>query len=81
MAAELTSLAKLSVGQRGKVVSLGAKGRLRQRMLDFGLILATQVEALHESPAHDPKAYCIRGAVIALRSEDAETIIIELDNQ
>lgn len=79
MAAELMSLAKLSVGQRAKVVSLGAKDRLRQRMLDFGLTQATQVEALHESPAHDPKAYCIRGAVIALRSEDANTVIVELD--
>lgn len=81
MAAELISLAKLSVGQRAKVVSLGAKDRLRQRMLDFGLVLATQVEALHASPAHDPKAYSIRGAVIALRSEDASTVIVELDRR
>lgn len=80
MATKLTSLAKMSIGQRGKVVSLGAKDKLRQRMLDFGLIHETPVEVLHESPLQDPKAYCIRGAVIALRSEDAGTVTVELDN-
>jgi len=35
------------------------------------------VEALQKSPSGDPTAYFIRGAVIALRSEDAGKILVE----
>ncbi len=49
----------------------------RRRMLDLGLIIDTVVEALLKSPAGDPVAYDIRGAVIALRSEDAGKIIVD----
>ncbi|MBT9176273.1 MAG: hypothetical protein DDT20_00586 [Firmicutes bacterium] len=80
MATNLMSLAEMSVGQRGRVIYLGAKDRLRQKMLGLGLICATPVEVLHESPMQDPKAYCIRGAVIALRSEDASQVTVELDS-
>jgi ferrous iron transport protein A len=47
-------------------------------MLDLGLICGTRVEALQKSPSGDPTAYEIRGAVIALRSEEAAQILIEV---
>jgi ferrous iron transport protein A len=47
-------------------------------MLDLGLIQGTRVEALQKSPSGDPIAYEIRGAVIALRSEEASQILVEL---
>ncbi|MBA1336276.1 MAG: Ferrous iron transport protein A [Firmicutes bacterium] len=46
-------------------------------MLDLGLILDTVVEAIAKSPSGDPTAYQIRGAVIALRSEEAGKILVE----
>lgn len=48
-------------------------------MLDLGLISGTVVEAMHKSPSGDPTAYNIRGAVIALRSEEAGKILVELN--
>ncbi|NLA26292.1 MAG: ferrous iron transport protein A, partial [Firmicutes bacterium] len=45
-------------------------------MLDLGLTFRTEVAALHKSPWGDPTAYYIRGAVIALRSQDASKIFI-----
>ena len=47
------------------------------RLLDLGLIAGTEVMALEQSPSGDPIAYFIRGAVIALRSEDASQILVE----
>jgi len=47
-------------------------------MLDLGLVIDTVVEALRKSPSGDPTAYEIRGAVIALRSEEASQILVEL---
>ena len=61
-----------------KYIPLNAlPGATRRLMLDLGLILDTVVEALLKSPAGDPVAYDIRGAVIALRSEEAQKILVE----
>ncbi|HZK28267.1 MAG TPA: FeoA family protein, partial [Thermoclostridium sp.] len=46
--------------------------------LDLGLVSNTAIEALQKSPSGDPTAYQIRGAVIALRKEDAFNILVEL---
>lgn len=46
-------------------------------MLDLGLVQGTTIEALQKSPSGDPVAYFIRGAVIALRQEDAQKVMIE----
>lgn len=75
----LTSLSSLSLGKVGKVKSLQCDGMLRRRMLDLGLIDDTVIEALYKSPSGDPTAYYVRGAVIAIRSEEAEKILVELD--
>ena len=67
----------LPLGQKAKVKELTSIGPLRRRMLDLGLIIGTVVEALLRSPSGDPVAYYIRGAVIALRSEEANEILVE----
>ncbi|GAE87130.1 ferrous iron transport protein A [Acetivibrio straminisolvens JCM 21531] len=54
-------------------------GSIRRRMLDLGLVSDTIVEALQKSPSGDPTAYHIRGAVIALRSEEASKIMVEIN--
>jgi len=70
-------LHRLPIGCTGRVKELRAKDNTRRRMLDLGLISDTIVEALCQSPSGDPIAYQIRGAVIALRSEEAANIMVE----
>lgn len=70
-------LSFLPIGKRAKVKSLTSDGGIRRRMLDLGLIPDTIVEAVQKSPSGDPTAYHIRGAVIALRSEEAGKILVE----
>lgn len=45
--------------------------------MDLGLVANTLVETIGKSPSGDPTAYYIRGAVIAIRDEDASKIIVE----
>ncbi len=77
MSKKLIPLHELPTGSFGKVKKITAEGNSRRRMLDLGLIEDTTVESLLKSPAGDPIAYEIRGAVIALRSEEASKIFIE----
>jgi len=71
-------LHRLPLGCTGRVKELRTKDNARRRMLDLGLISDTVVEALCQSPSGDPIAYRIRGAVIALRSEEAANIFVEI---
>lgn len=70
-------LSDLPVGRSSEVLRLNTSGPMRRRLMDIGLIPQTRVECLGRSPSGDPSAYMIRGAVIALRREDASTVIIK----
>lgn len=72
----MNSLKDLKQGQSAKVKAILSSGSIRRRLLDIGLIEGTEVECIQISPGGDPVAYLIRGAVIALRSEDSAKIII-----
>lgn len=69
-------LTQLKEGQMGRVKMLYATGNMRRRLQDLGIVEGTPIECLHKSPYGDPVAYKIRGTIIALRSEDANKIII-----
>ena len=69
-------LTKLQEGQKGIVSTLLSSDQMRRRLQDLGVINGTYIECLQKGPNNDPVAYKIRGAVIALRSEDANRIIV-----
>lgn len=77
MKEQIIPLNYLPLGGKAKVKELISDGAIRRRMLDLGLITDTVIEALQRSPSGDPIAYVIRGAVIALRSEEASKILVE----
>lgn len=72
----INNLNDIKPGQSAKVKELLSTGSIRRRLLDIGLIENTEVECLGRSPAGDPSAFLIRGAVIAIRSEDCRNILI-----
>ncbi|MBP1737604.1 MAG: ferrous iron transport protein [Oscillospiraceae bacterium] len=70
------ALNQLPIGKKANVSALTSDGDTRRRMLDLGVINGTEIEALYKSPSGNPVAYFIRGAVIALRSDVSEQIIV-----
>lgn len=70
-------LSQLQEGQEARVERLCAAGPMRRRLQDIGLTGGARVVCLQKSPAGDPVAYLIRGAVIALRREDSQYIMME----
>ena len=71
---EIFHLDDMTPGQRAEVLELRTESRMRRRLLDLGLGPGTRVECVGQSPSGDPKAYLIRGAAVAIRSEDARTV-------
>lgn len=78
MKENLLPLHMIPCGRSARVKELTAAGNMRRRMLDLGLVIDTVIESLRKSPSGDPTAYEIRGAVIALRSEEASKILVEM---
>ena len=74
---KLYGLHCLSPGECAVIESVDSSGALRRRLLDMGLVEGTRVECLGVSPGGDPRAFLIRGAVLALRSRDCQEITIK----
>ncbi len=77
--APVTTLLDLQPGHTARVtgISPACQGSQRRRLLDLGVVSGTTIDAVFRSAVGDPVAYSIRGALIALRREQAEWIRIE----
>ncbi len=69
-------LSNVKVGEKVIVCNINSSEKISRRLFDIGIIKNTVIECVGKSPLGDPSAYLIRGAVIALRSEDSENIIV-----
>ncbi len=76
-------LSALKPGEQGRVVNISpaCKGAERRRMMDLGIVPGTIIKVEMVSPSGDPTAYLIRGALIALRREQAALINVSRNVQ
>ena len=77
MKKERERLSRLPVGAKARVSALGGRGAVRRRLLDLGLVPGTEVSCLGESPGRNPRAYGLRGTVIALRGSESDKVEVE----
>lgn len=77
----LPTLADLRPGGVATVVGISPKcqGVQRRRLLDLGVVPGTPITVELRSASGDPVAYLIRGALIALRRDQAAWIQVDLD--
>ena len=71
------NLSCLRVGECGAVVKITSGINMRRRLLDVGMSPGTRILCVGKSPFGDPRAYLVRGCVIAIRNKDADSVIIE----
>ena len=70
----MIGLNRLNIDEEAVVAKIGEKSR---RLKDLGLVEGSKVKCVLRSPLGDPYAYKIRGAVVAIRKEDASQIMVE----
>jgi len=70
-------LNQLKPGQKGRVVKINLRGRLRYKLMDMGLINGAQLEILGLAPLGDPMEVKLKGFNLSLRKEDAVLIMVE----
>ena len=72
----MLKLDTVSIGKQVHVEELSATELLRERMLALGLTKGARIEVVRKGPSGDPTVYNIRGAMIALRKEEASLITV-----
>lgn len=72
----MNRLDQAPIGSHVIVNNIYSTGLLRERMLALGLIKGAKIEVIRRGPSGDPTIYNIRGAMIALRWEEASLVTI-----
>ena len=77
-----TFLGRLRAGDRGRIIEVSAPDESMTRaFLEMGLLEGSEVRVVHEAPiSRDPIAVQVRGALIALRRQEADYIRVEVES-
>ena len=70
------SLDKLPLNQKAKLESIYCDNNIKRRLLDLGLVKGAEIKPVLVSVSKDPRAFEIRGSLIAIRKENAKEICI-----
>lgn len=71
------TLNQLPLNTKGMIQKLNCQGNIRRRLLDLGFVKGATITPVLISPSQDPRAFSIRGTLIAIRKEDANLITID----
>ena len=74
----LTSLDRLTVGQRGRVIALRGDLVLVQRLMEMGMLEGDEVELLGVAPLGDPIELRLGDSRLSVRRADAARVEVEL---
>lgn len=70
-------LNEMEINKACKIVRINCKDDIKRRLLDLGMIKGTKITPVLISPSGDPKAFDIRGTLIAIREDDTKLIEIK----
>ena len=73
----MKNLNDLKLDEMGKIYRICCEEEIKRRLLDLGLVRGTRIKPVLVSPSKDPRAFEVRGSLIAIRKEDAEKICVE----
>ncbi len=74
---KIENLNQLPLNKSGKINKIECGEGIKRRLLDMGLVKGTEIMPILISPSGDPRAFLVRGTIIAIREEDAKNIKIE----
>lgn len=77
---EKSDLGALKPGEKGRIIELFLEKGIKRRLQDMGMIKGARIECVGRSPLGDPSAYLVKGAVIAIRSDEYKKIAVEPEN-
>ena len=74
---KVENLSQLPLNKNGKIDKIECDEGIKRRLLDMGLVKGTNIVPILISPSGDPRAFLVRGTIIAIRKENAKHIKIK----
>ena len=70
-------LDELNLHEKGEIIDIRCEDNIKRRLLDLGLVKGTKITPVLVSPSGDPRAFEVRGTLIAIRKEDSKKINVK----
>ncbi len=73
----MSTLAELAPGSRGRITAITLPPAERQRLLELGVTLGSEVNVVRVAPLGDPIEIKVRGYLLSLRKADAAQVTLD----
>lgn len=73
---KIISLKELPLNEKGYIENVNCEEDIKRRLLDLGLVKGAEIKPVLVSVSKDPRAFEIRGSLIAIRKENAKDICV-----
>ena len=77
MKSSTLTLSDIKVGSSAIVVSLGAMGTLKRRLIDIGITPGVKIKVKKVAPLGDPLQINLRGYELSIRKSEALNIMVK----
>lgn len=71
------SLDKVAIGEKCIIEKLDYGSSIAGKLLDMGFVPGTKLKVVRNAPLKDPIKVLIRGYHLAIRKEEAKSVIVE----
>jgi ferrous iron transport protein A len=78
---KIIKMREMSDNQKGVIKKISASGDIGRRVREMGLVKETPIQIQGRAPLKDPVAVKIRDYVLTLRNNEADHIMVEVDEQ
>ncbi len=72
-----STLNDLRPGEKARIVKVLAKGTVRRKLMDMGLVPGSEIQVVRTAPLGDPIEFRIKGYSLSMRRQEAVNIVVE----
>lgn len=72
-----STLNDLHPGEKARILKVLAKGTVRRKLMDMGMVPGSEIEVVRTAPLGDPIEFRIKGYSLSMRKQEAVNIVVE----
>ena len=72
-----STLNDLLPGEKARIIKVLAKGTVRRKLMDMGMVPGSEIEVVRTAPLGDPIEFRIKGYNPSMRRQEAVNIVVE----
>jgi ferrous iron transport protein A len=76
---KIIKMREMKESQRGVIKKVSARGNMGRRIREMGLVPNAQIQVQGRAPLKDPVAIKLRDFTLTLRNQEADNILVEVE--